>query len=677
MKKHIFNKSLYLDALKQTRIFSILCITVFLFINLAVPIDTIINFYDTREAADFANFAPVMMVVPYAVTPVLCLICFGFMNKRKSADFYHSIADTRTSLYLSLFLAVITCVAGIIVISTAPSLLLHYLYKKVFIVNLKSILINLFGIMASSIYCAAIVTIAMSLTGTLLTNVAVSAILLFFPDFITTVSVSTLCEVIPVLPNIDYFGKLMPSGFNIISLLFFGNTPWTEIFEDISRSITTLILSLPVILIAVWVFKRRKSETAGYPTQNKYLQAAFRIICSFIVSFFATILVFDGILSGENYIERIYYIVLIYIASLLIYFICELITTKKLKNLVRIIPGFTVVILLNVLFIATLFGAYNICLSFTPKANEIEYVRFISGNTSEDLSGYYIRKNEDIKLTDKDVKKLISESLRDDVEKTKADTYYRYSASPDTYYSMKRVMICVNGRERIREIRLSEEEHSFLSEKLKQNPKYQSSYNSLPPLGKGTDILYYGEYLTTDDARRIYDIMRKEVASIDFETWYSMVEGYGGRNIGEGFWLSTVVDMESVEIYVPIYLELKESAEEYFKIVSTKDNKKDILSAIDKPETVEYLRAEIYTGDSTYYLDFDPNLSNESEEEMLDFLSGLSEEEKLNTDKPVLAVYADFFIDDEYGGYWNSVKAYFNYTGDLEKLITEAGYAYE
>ena len=671
MKHRIFNRSLYLDALKQTRIFTVLCVTVLLFITLAAPIDTIIN-YPARQTVAFENFAPVLITLPYAVTPVLCVILFGFMNKRKSSDFYHSIADNRISLYLSLFSAVITVIAGIILITVIPSLLLHCLYKKIFIINLKSILINIFGIFSSSLYCAAIVTIAMSLTGTLLTNIAVSGILLFLPDLIVAATTSTVCQSIPVLRNQDIFGKYMPVGFNIPSFILFGSGNWIEIFEDLSKNITTFIISVPLIIISVLVFKTRKSEGAGYPTQNRHLQSAFRIICAFIVSFFATILIFDSIITDNVYSERIYYLILIYIAAVLVYFIAELITTK-FKNLIRIIPGLSIVVLLNIVLLGTLYGAYNITLSFTPKADEIDYIRFTNNYYGDDLKSYYTKKTESIKINNDEINKLIAECLNNDINEIKSNTYYS-DYSSDYYYEVMPVIISVNGKERIRQIKITESELSYISNELKNNAEYRKVYSSIPALNAFTGITYYADIKNIKDAERIYNLMRKEVSELDFETWYTMVNGTGGTALDEGFTISTVVDSQSIDIFIPFYIELKESTLEYIKLTSTKEEQNKILNAADNIENLDYLRAELFIGTNTYYFEFVPDQNDEGNEKILEFISDLSPTIDLEEDTPIIAVYADFLVANRYGGYWDTVASYFNYTGDTDKLLEDAGY---
>lgn len=95
-------------------------------------------------------------------------------------------------------------------------------------------------------------------------------------------------------------------------------------------------------------------------------------------------LFFTSVLTLEiklgNAVDDAFLYVIIYVPIVLLYFVYELITTRKWKNLLTAVPGLGIVVLLNV---GILFGvnlAYNQILSNRPDAYEIESISIYQGN---------------------------------------------------------------------------------------------------------------------------------------------------------------------------------------------------------------------------------------------------------------------------------------------------------
>ena len=55
----------------------------------------------------FFEMNPYIMLVMYAFVPLMVMMLFGFMNKRRASDFYHSLSYSRLCIYISFLSAVI------------------------------------------------------------------------------------------------------------------------------------------------------------------------------------------------------------------------------------------------------------------------------------------------------------------------------------------------------------------------------------------------------------------------------------------------------------------------------------------------------------------------------------------------------------------------------------------
>ena len=114
MKGHI-NKELYRDGLRQLRLVGIMGMVVFCLaailtavgfyisspynyqvmdINGVISYDHIIDEGVTLYQCNWVLFASFPVLVP-----VLVMMMFNFLNHRNASDFYHSIPDTRGTLY--------------------------------------------------------------------------------------------------------------------------------------------------------------------------------------------------------------------------------------------------------------------------------------------------------------------------------------------------------------------------------------------------------------------------------------------------------------------------------------------------------------------------------------------------------------------------------------------------
>lgn len=668
MKNKIFSLGLYKDALKQTRIFGILALTASLFMAIFIPITETFNAPINKTVVTLSDISLVLYVLPYIITPILCIILFGFMNKRNASDFYHSIAIRRSGIYFSFVAAIITWIVIILTATLIAGISVHLIISKYFIINYAQIFLDALGILSSSLFSLFVIISAMSLTGNPFTNVILSGLILFLPDLLLSLISSVILNNIPIMSSEITWERFLPSGFNIMCTLNSSNNGITAIFDSTAQNLYTLGLSAILCIVALLLFKKRKSETASYPLQSRVLASAFRILCSFTVTIFAACIIFDQKYNCYNYFDssQIYVAVIIYIVAVIVYFACELIMTKSFKTFKRIIPALSIVFILNAILIAAMAGVYNYNLSFVPSSDEIDYIR-IPANSDYymSLNGLLDQKAQEIKVSDDNLNKLISEALKEDVEDIKNNSYFE--SDTDIYYTAdmsKKIIISVNGIEHTRIIKLSNSENSLIAEYLRNNDEYRKAYQSLPDPSK-VSVSYCYE-LENEEAIRIYEIMREEAAELDFEKWYNIINGHEGYAISYNIGLAVRDGSKMRDFTLPVYLELKRSATEYIKYTYDSESSDRILNC-DFGE-INDVTVIAHDGNEMYNFFFLTNNDPNEQEIFKSFLSELEPADKLKEDSTVIEVIINTVKSDGYGEWTESTSAYFCYNGDINDL---------
>lgn len=180
------------------------------------------------------------------------------------------------------------------------------------------------------------------------------------------------------------------------------------------------MLALVYFCIGAWLFYRRRSEIAGMSAPNRIFQHIYRILVTMIYCIFIT-----GVLANdleENCADWFGYVIL-YLIGVLIYFTYELITTRKLRNLLTALPGLGIVVLLNGALLLGMHLSVQHLLSLHPSASEIESVSIEEGEYSDDqLESYYdymsyvTNATRNIEITDPMVISIIADTL---TEKTR------------------------------------------------------------------------------------------------------------------------------------------------------------------------------------------------------------------------------------------------------------------
>ena len=540
--RKIFSPGLYFEGIRQTRLIGILSFIVLTFVSIVYPIGTFIirltnsARYDvtdisavTKATANAFTMNPLLFFVFMLIAPIMTLSLFGFLNKRNTSDFWHSVPHTRLCLFTSFFLAIVTWIAAIIISTSLISSLVYTIFGKYFIPLYSQLIKYAIGCFVASLLVIAATALAMSITGTVMTNLILTVLILFLPRFFYFLADRAVASSLSILVTGHVF-PMSGLGYNIVTdvvlkTVTFNRTDYLDLFFSPSALIYTTLLAVIYAVLAALLFVRRKSEAAAMSAPNRILQAVYRSAVTMVICIIPAFLIISSIGSLDSSV--IVTAAVIYAFAIIVYFAYELITTKKFRNLARAIPCLFIVAALNALLIISGFAARNIALSFSPSADEIKSVELVNDEFARYYDGtinyiaYMQKKQAGYKITDPEIKKLVAERLADNIASIKNDES-RFEYQPD----MVRIKLIINtsSGSHYRMVRMKTDEYNRINEACFNNDDYRSEFTALPKyqnIGYIDGAYMSGLYdLTEKDYEDFYNTLREEVAGLDYNEWY-------------------------------------------------------------------------------------------------------------------------------------------------------------
>jgi len=554
MKNLRINKELYRDGLRQLRIVGIMGMVIYCLSAVLTAVGLYINsshYYMepvigygvgassvtaiAAEGIDLYSFHWILFTSFPILVPVMTLILFNFLNQRNASDFYHAIPDTRGTLYVSYCAAIMTWLLAIIGVSTLLGIIAVSLVPTYFVIW-STLPKSLFIIISACVLVMGGILIAKSLTGTFMSNLAVTAMILFLPRVFITAITMIAAEMLGFVVW-DFSTSLMNSRYNVlmgIVMMVFGEanplTRW-------SSGLYTLVLGLFYLAVAYVLFVRRKSESAGHAAISSRLQMVFRLaislaVCLFPIYFIAYNSTGNSVLSDEE----LFLIVVFYVIAVVAYFIYELITTGKLRQFKKMFKGLILLAAGNLVILGILFGVYASVVNFKPSAEEIDHIRILSNDRN-----YFESQTDEIKISNDEVAKITAKALERTIERHTQNVWATEVATEDVYYNKymqeaqvrtvrKDVAINCGLKTVYRELIYTEDEWNLVAEHLSEMQEYREIFYKLPKIAdKGRCYSYHG-WLTNEQTLKVYEVMKEEVKEIDFAEWYIGVTDFYAKD---------------------------------------------------------------------------------------------------------------------------------------------------
>lgn len=626
----LFNKGLYKEGLKQTKLIGIIFGVIYMLMAIIIPVTTIISLSSWEDAhrSTISNILDMNTTYILSFTlfvPLIALSLFSFMNKRNGSDFYHSIPHKRETIFFSYTLSILTWVIGTMVISLLTNMVISMLGAKYIQLMYGGIFMGLFAISAAIVLVLGAVLLAMSLTGTTFSNIVTALLIIFLPRIIISSFVSGITTK-ALVANGETFGFIGKGNTNLVfgfMTELFNGGDINEMFRDVSAIIYTLVLGIIYLIVAGIAFKARKSEMAGTSAPNRKIQTAIRVALSFAVCIIACLaIVKTNVLDSAS--DTIMVIV-VYIIALIIYFVYEVITSKSFKGMKKTLPGLLILVVLNILFIGGAIFGGNMILNREIKPEDVSSIYL---ETSKPMYGNY-SAYEDIKLgkiglESTEVKNQVTEIMSSMQEKIKTD---RDTVERNMYTSMLTQNVTFkmkNGKIYHRRMLVNDYDMKGLEAIISSEDGYKDIYRNLPEDPSNIMILSSSSYLNEEDTQKVYESLREEVKEMDFAQWM-----YSNGKDASGYYLEEVKKSlpelaygNSKEIYIEVRGELdskRYSSEYVISIATPKTLKMAIdMSRKDRGEGFEKFMDEFIAGEFTeesnrridIYIDYTPNSKN-------------------------------------------------------------------
>ncbi|MCR5250865.1 MAG: hypothetical protein K6E50_09700 [Lachnospiraceae bacterium] len=384
-KKRLFHKGAYLASLRELFVPGLV---VFVLLMLT---ETGYMLWCDHAAAQTALGAAIIYMhysFPYLtapltavfmlISPLLLLWLFRHQMKQPGSDACYALPASPKSRLFSGSLAVLSfdllCLASV---SLYAELLIRLLpHTNVFPAE-NNYFLTVGNYLAASAFSTAVMMLALSLSGTVL-----SALLMYLTIFFLPRITISLWGALATLDNYSLpdglAGSLFDDRLNTAVNLVLGYVLHDafDAVKQLSSLIYTFIAALIYAAISLFFYQKRPAETAGQSASSPRVQGFFRTALSCGVCLIPLCLILEPILQhGHPYVSLDRSTILIaYCAAILVYFFYELITTRSVKKCLRSAPGLLHVLLFNVIFVFAVWEGHCLIGKDLPEADKVRSV---------------------------------------------------------------------------------------------------------------------------------------------------------------------------------------------------------------------------------------------------------------------------------------------------------------
>ena len=510
--KTIFDRKLYLVGLKKIKLVGIICGIILIVCNALVPVASLAssmmnggNDSTTLTASDYAVANPLLLLL----VPMFFFSMFSFLNHRNESDFYHSIPFKRTCILGSFTAAIFTWVFGILLASLLLNGLLFAVDPAMHFSPLVPL--QLFAFFAFvSLYVGAFALLAMTLTGTTVSNCAVSLILFFFVRVIAAITIEMLESLVPIL-DISYSPLRFLSARYWLPAAAFRPYYDLSVFRDVGLWVYSAVVLIALYALSVWCFCRRKSESAGKSASNRILQHAFR--CAFTLPL-ALLTVF-GVMEGSGAAFAVVMILL----TLMVYYLYELVTVKKIRQTLLSTPLLLVPALCCALIVGGCYFVRGAVLEQNYAADQIESVRFY---LHRDFWGifdrtytYELTKTDGISVSDPEANEIIANALDDNIHRVQTDDFNRYRPDYNDHYVEIQLK---SGRKIRRQLSILQTDVNRVENLRQASDAYREVFLQLPSDEEIDSVTFGDRDILTSESSQNKDIR---------DLWDTFVAEYG------------------------------------------------------------------------------------------------------------------------------------------------------
>ena len=515
------------------------------------------------------------------VTPVLMLMAFSYNNKRNSSDFYNSLPYTRLNMYLTKLSAVFTWQVIVYVCAVVGIVFSIAVYKKYFVYSVSTITWIIIGTFICNLLCGAVIALACSLTGSLMSNICLTGIILFIPAILRVMITGGISALFDYVSNIQVV-PVIGVERNMISALIVGGSmngiQYNEILLNKGYMVYSLVLAIVYAAIGYLCFVRRKSEVAGKAALGNKIHVIIRTIIGFICMAVGFLL----LLIERDIISMIIFVSLA-VAAMIIY---ELIAGDRSRLGFK--TGISSVIALAAagIFTGLLWSGSVVMKAYKPETSKIKYAVVESSTYYRDYSGsfadYYNTKTAQYRIKDSD----IIDVLVNGYNHCKDKTHVELSQNRKNVYTIN-----VYFKDGIigtrRSIALVEDDYKNLMLKLGADEEYQKIYLELPEYNNVTLTFNNNVNLSDSDKQNIYNCLQSEIKRVGYNQY---IKSFDQPGVYDTVSIRFVENGNNYYIRIPFSEYLPETTESFMKMVN-KGSLNYALGSVTSKDAIELVKS--------------------------------------------------------------------------------------
>lgn len=386
MKRALIHRGYFRELFRQLRTKGLVGTIILAGLNLIIfsalimrdPVSASVTHYDPRLMA-----LPMLLFL-YVMSPIMVFGAFRWLNKRVQSDFYHALALTRVQTYAStaaaIFLWILIALGSYAVVNvllfTVFGLPINYLlYLCVFLNMLIAAIEIVSAFMIGSALCGRrFPAFFQSVTVLFLPRILLTAFRMFVE---ADSGLTTPFSMLPFFLNPEFNIAATP----IHSLIYGIN------FANVPAMLYSLVYGALLLTLGSIAFKKRKSELAENPYASRVLQTAARVVFGMPQLLFVIIILNLTVCWKYNMqsFEQTVLLPLIVTAfffSFVFYCLYELISSRKMKPVLKAMPFYGICVVLALFYI---FVPNWVASARTPVSLEKEEIRSYQFNDESSL----------------------------------------------------------------------------------------------------------------------------------------------------------------------------------------------------------------------------------------------------------------------------------------------------
>lgn len=542
MKNKFFSKDLFIEGLRRNRTLSL----VIMFIGMIASFLSVLSYhyqgnrtyylddmtygYSSSSSMAIQSVKPIteafytlnpFIFVMMVIAPFMVITVLGFLNKRSSCDFYHSLSYSRQCMYLS-FIASVICWQIMIILGASLVTVVGAYFIPEISVEEGTVIFSILSAIASTLLSTAASALAMTVTGTVFTNLLATLMILFAPRAFATFFKYALIESIPYVAD-DVTGVFFEFKYNtmfatIVSL--FDSYTFKDSLSALPVVYTTAV-AIFVCIVGLFMFVVRKSEDAQKASVNKYFQAVFRLIPALLISLAPIYLIFENWKDSKsafaNSFDEEFFVIVLYVIVTITYFLYELITTRKPKNMLKALPVFILVPVIN---IAMFFG---LTIGYERIANECpEPETVVSINMGKRYSDVIWDQLSKIDIDDSRIIEVLCKDLGNTISITKENESQFYRRQGNAYH----VTFNLGSKSISRYVIIERGDMEAITRYLAENSQLEEAVGEIDTMiaelaqsstNESENYYYYFSDVNKEHSKECFDVFAEEYASLSLQ----------------------------------------------------------------------------------------------------------------------------------------------------------------